>query len=175
LPGAPTLANGAVPVGDLVSVALVSRENRHGALPRGLRRTLFVREYVVQEYGFSLNLFEAEVYGAADANRAVHDAGWNGCCLEGADANGGATLELDDNGSFLNDEELIRSRMHMPTVLPLEDGKAEAAVIHPVEHLIAVVLRHRRRFLAQIDDPQGWVLDGSLLYPAAVMPSVTTA
>ena len=79
-------------------------------------------------------------------------------------------MRLYDDGAFQNDEELVGGRVHVPAILPLEDGKAQAAVVDPIEYLVAVLLRHRRRFLGRSMTCRLGYFTGSLLYSAAVVP-----
>src|SRR6185312_8356204 len=108
---------------------------------------------LVKKHGLCLSLLETEVDGPAHADRAMYDPGRNGGSLERPDANGAAILHLDDDRSFQDDEELIGRRVHMPAVLPLENGQPQAAVVDPVEYLIPILLRHGPGLSREVDDP----------------------
>jgi hypothetical protein len=68
--------------------------------------------------------------------------------LPGLEAKSPAVRQIDEKAALDDQEELIRGWMVMPGVVPVEDNKSQAVLVHTIDHDVAVTIGR----LSTLDD-----------------------
>jgi hypothetical protein len=102
-------------------------------------------------------LFHAQVSRTPQCTGSVADAGRNGHGLPCPQLDLPTVLQINRETSAGDDEQLVGTRMVVPSVGFFEDSKSQAMIVEATDDHVSVGFRHGRAFAGQIDDLQSGV------------------
>ena len=93
----------------------------------------------IDEDGIGRQLLEGKIDRAPFGTGAVNHGCRNRGRLPRLEPQRPAVGQIDQKASLDHQEQLVRRRLVVPRVVPLEDGQAETMSVHAIDHDVAVI------------------------------------